>query len=76
MSRKISLLLGIFLVVASVAGGADLSAPPLTDGPGILLLRNGQVIEGQIARNGEYFTVTLPDQELQYPGDGRRVRLP
>ncbi len=71
MSGKISLLLGIFLVVAgtmypwSAADGTEPSAPPLADGPGILLLRNGQVIEGQITRNGDNFTVTSPDQELQ-----------
>ena len=29
------------------------------------MLRNGQVIEGHIERNGDYYTVTLPDQELQ-----------
>jgi len=65
MSRKISLLLGIFLVVASTIDGAEPSAPPPAEKPGVLLLRNGQVIEGQIERNGDYYTVTLPDQELQ-----------
>ena len=65
MSGKISLLLGIFLVVASAADGAEPSPPPPADGSGVLLLRNGQVIEGHIDRNGDYYTVTLPDQELQ-----------
>ena len=31
----------------------------------VLLLRNGQVIQGHIERDGDYYTVTLPDQVLQ-----------
>ena len=65
MSRRISLLLGIFPFLASLAGGAEPSPPAPPDNPGVLLLRNGQVIEGQIERNGEYYTVTLPDQNMQ-----------
>lgn len=65
MSGKIFLLLGFFLVVASAVDGAEpLSSPP-ANAPGVLLLRNGQVVEGQIEHNGDYYTVTLPDQELQ-----------
>jgi hypothetical protein len=29
------------------------------------LLRNGQVIEGHIERNGDYYTVTAPSEEIQ-----------
>jgi hypothetical protein len=65
MSRKISLLLGIFLVIASAAAGAEPPSSPPGDGPGVLLLRNGQVIEGHIERDGNYYKVTSPDQELQ-----------
>ena len=65
MWEKISLLLGVFLIVASTADGAEPSAPPPANNSGVLLLRNGQVIEGQIEHNGDYYTVTLPDQELQ-----------
>jgi len=50
--------------------------PTVGGEPGVLLLRNGQVIEGQIERNGDYYTVTLPDQELANPGGDRRVLLP
>jgi len=64
MSGKISLLLGIFLVVSSAAGGAEPIASPPTEMPGVLLLRNGQVIEGHIERDGDYYKVTLPDQEI------------
>ena len=65
MSGKISFLLGIFLVVASAVAGAEPSLSPPPGYSGILLLRNGQVIEGHIERDGDYYTVTLPDQELQ-----------
>lgn len=75
MSGKISLLLGIFLVAASVADGAEPPPPPGTlsgtmlpgsaDNSRVLLLRNGQVIKGQIERNGQYYSVTSPDTELQ-----------
>ncbi|MGO9109766.1 MAG: hypothetical protein ACLP9L_11080 [Thermoguttaceae bacterium] len=64
MSAKISLLLGIFLIVTSAADGAGPAASPPTDSSGVLLLRNGQVIEGHIERDGDYYTVTLPDEEL------------
>ena len=65
MSRKIFLLAGVFLAVASMAEGAEAPASPHADATGVLLLRNGQVIEGQIEHSGDYYTVTLPDQELQ-----------
>ncbi|MEI8372833.1 MAG: hypothetical protein WCJ35_08370 [Planctomycetota bacterium] len=65
MSGKISLLLGIFLIVASTADGAESPRTPLAGDLGVLLLRNGQVIEGHIERDGDHYTVTLPDQELQ-----------
>ncbi len=64
MSGKISLL-GIFLVVTFAAKGDEPPAPPPPENSGILLLRNGQVIEGHIERDGDYYTVTLPDEELQ-----------
>jgi hypothetical protein len=65
MLGKIHLLLGIFLVFASTVDGAEPSLLPPTDDSGILLLRNGQVLQGHIESNGDYYTVTLPDQELQ-----------
>ena len=64
MSRKISLLLGIFLVAAA-CGGTEPFAPPPADDTGILLLRNGQVIEGHVEHNADYYTVTSPDQVTQ-----------
>ncbi len=76
MSGKISLLLGIFLVVASAVAADEPSPLPPTDSSGLLLLRNGQVIEGHIARDGDYYTVTSPDQELQVHARERRVLLP
>jgi hypothetical protein len=65
MAVKISTVLAAFLLVAQVAA-AD-GSPPTAPAPNsaVLLLRNGQVIDGHIERNGDYYTVTSPDQEMQ-----------
>ena len=65
MPGKIALLLGIFLFIAFVADGAEPTASPPGDSPTVLLLRNGQVLEGHIERDGDYYKVTLPDQDMQ-----------
>ena len=65
MSRKISPLLSIFLAIAFAAHGDEPSALQFADDTGILLLRNGQIIAGQIQRNGDYYLVIQPDQETQ-----------
>lgn len=43
------------------------AAPPLglTPREGLLLLRNGEVLRGKVARVGEHFQVTLPDGEIR-----------
>ncbi len=71
MSRKKLLLLG-FLLVAAPGRAADLGEPSsialssIADAQtGVLLLRNGQVIEGRIECLGDHYSVALPDQELQ-----------
>jgi hypothetical protein len=66
MSAKISLVMTVFLLIArlSVAEGPPASTIQIA-GPTVLLLRNGQVIEGHVERNGDYYTVTAPDQEMQ-----------
>ncbi len=67
MSAKISLALTVFLLISWLSAAAD--GPPASTiqiaGPSVLLLRNGQVIEGHIERNGGYYTVTSPGQEMQ-----------
>jgi len=64
MSGKIYLLLGIFLVVAAAADGIEPLDPSLAVDSGMLLLRNGQVIQGHIVRDGNDYTVTSPGQEM------------
>jgi hypothetical protein len=71
MSEKISLVLAVFLLNVHLAA-AD-SPPPAANAPatsGILLLRNGQVIEGHIERNGDYYTITAPGQEMNVHTSG------
>ena len=63
----VCLLAGIF-VVTSVAIGAEPSASPgqsFGPMPGILLLKNGQVIEGRIEFSVDHYTVHMPDEEMQ-----------
>jgi hypothetical protein len=65
MLGKTSSALVVFLVIVQFAA-AD--GPPQTGpvvGSSVLLLRNGQVIEGHIVRNGDFYSVTGPDQEMQ-----------
>ena len=56
----------VFLLALQLCAAEE---PPQATAPavasGVLLLRNGQVIEGHIERNGDYYRVTGPDQEIQ-----------
>jgi hypothetical protein len=65
MSGKIPFALPVFLIIAQLAAadGPPPAAP--ASNSAVLLLRNGQVIEGHIERNGDYYAVTGPDQEIQ-----------
>jgi hypothetical protein len=63
MSGTLSRFLGAILVAASSASTAERSLTPLADSPGVLLLKNGQVIQGHIDRDSDYYVVTLPGQE-------------
>ncbi len=65
MSGKIFLLLGVILAAACVAKGAELPPHPSGDGSGVLLLRNGNILQGHIEHNGDYYTVTSPGEETQ-----------
>ena len=57
--------LALLVLTGMPAAGAD---PPLTPQAGLLVLRNGQVLEGQITQAGDYYVVTL--------GATGEVRLP
>jgi hypothetical protein len=63
IKRSACLLAGI-LVVASSAIAAE---TPQAFGPvpGILLLRNSQVMEGQVEFSVDHYIVRMPDQEMQ-----------
>ena len=66
MSGKISIALAqlVFLAQFAAASGPPGSTIQIAS-PSVLLLRNGQVIEGHIERNGDYYTVTAPSEEIQ-----------
>jgi hypothetical protein len=64
MSGNFSLPLGVFLFATATSFGAEPAQPPPADGYSVLLLRNGQVLEGRVERDGGGYTVTSPDQEF------------
>ena len=67
----ISLRLGIFvplLCVPLALYGAEEGKRELTGEPGMLLLRNGAVIEGRILKAGENYTVQRPNGDMFVPG--------
>lgn len=53
--KRYALILSLALVAPAAAWGQ----PSLTPQAGILLLRNGHVLEGHLTRAGDYFIVTL-----------------
>jgi len=65
MSGKIFLALTVLLFIVQLAVAENPSPTASAADSGVLLLRNGQVIEGHIVRNGDCYVVSAPDQELQ-----------
>ncbi len=65
MSEKISFSLAVFVLIARLAAADGLQPSVQQTGSAVLLLQNGQAIEGLIQRNGDYYAVTGPDQEMQ-----------
>ena len=53
------------LVFVTQAARAQPPAPASASNPGVLLLRNGQIVEGRIERLADHYQVTQPDQELR-----------
>src|SRR5688572_29410649 len=65
LERIARLLLILLVVLAATSGGAE---PVLTPQQGLLLLRNGQILHGEITRAGDYYVVTLgPTGEIKLP---------
>jgi len=71
MLHKLSITasLGTILGLAglSAAVGQDF-ASGLAPQPGVVMLRNGEIIEGKILRSGEYYRVALPEGEIRLKG--------
>jgi hypothetical protein len=59
----VSCLVAVALAL-SAAQAADLLPPNLPD-QGVLILRNGQIIEGRIAQDGGQYVVDIPDGQLR-----------
>ncbi len=57
MSGKIFLALTVLLFIVQLAVAENPSPTASAADSGVLLLRNGQVIEGHIVRNGDYYVV-------------------
>jgi hypothetical protein len=58
------LLSPIALLAAATAVLAD---PAATTGQSLLLLRNGEILEGQVSRDGERYIVAIENGELRIP---------
>ena len=55
------------LVLACVLSGFAAAADADPNGKGLLLLRNGNILEGQIVQAGDYFVVVLGTSEIRLP---------
>ena len=57
----------VLSAVAAVAASQSAAADPLQLAPikGVMLLRNGQVLSGTIARTGDYYYVSMPRGEIR-----------
>jgi hypothetical protein len=55
----------LFVAISLAAGSS--AEPPLGGAPveGLLLLKNGEILAGRIARSGDYYVVAAADSELQ-----------
>jgi hypothetical protein len=69
MSRHSWPILLIVFVLSPGPARADDAPLAVAPQPGILLLRNGQVLSGNITEAGDYFYVALPSGEIRLPAD-------
>ncbi|MEE8450944.1 MAG: hypothetical protein V3R99_03485 [Thermoguttaceae bacterium] len=63
-SLRISTSIAVLAVLTMVAGAEPPALQPAAQ-PGVLLLRNGQVMAGRIARAGDVYCVALPHGEIR-----------
>ena len=63
--RILRLRLGPLLAVGMIVCCTVVAAADSEPAQGVLLLRNGQMIEGQITRNSDHYQVTLPYGEIR-----------
>lgn len=61
---RISSIAAVLAILTMVAGAEQPALQPVPQ-PGVLLLRNGQVIAGRIARAGDVYHVALPHGEIR-----------
>ena len=54
-------------LIQALACGAALAAPE--QGPGVLVLRNGNIVEGSVRQTGAYYRVDTANASLQIPND-------
>ena len=65
MMRNLPQLVASVAIILAVTAAPRAQELDLGPEPGVLLLRNGQVIEGKITRAGDLYYVTLPNGEIR-----------
>ena len=63
--RFLRVRLGLLLAAGMMLCCTVVAAADLEPAQGVLLLRNGQMIEGQISRNNDHYQVNLPYGEIR-----------
>ncbi|HEY4761262.1 MAG TPA: hypothetical protein VIH42_11835, partial [Thermoguttaceae bacterium] len=65
MDLSIIRLLKVYALLVGLASLLKAEEPIATNGQQLLLLRNGQAIEGRISRSGDIYLVALPEGEIR-----------
>ncbi len=63
MCQTSRILVALWLLVGS--GAALAESPPTATSPGVLLLRNGNLLQGQITQSGDHYDVAQRDGEIR-----------
>jgi hypothetical protein len=61
----LALLLALSLALPAAATAEDAPTRPVTQRENMLVLRNGQIIQGQVSRVGDMYYVALPHGEIR-----------